>query len=336
MLALWVILGPGALAWDYKEHRLINTLALSILPSDFPVSGPAARERIAFLAGEPDRWRNTPDFPLRHANNPDHFFDTEFLKDLKLETNQLSPFRYLFVKQWVEAIAKNREVLDLDPAGEKDKDRTKWLMGFLPWSISEQYSRLKSSFSYLKAFEQFGNTEERANALENIQYTMGILGHFVGDAAEPLHTTRNFNGWVDANPDGFTSNHAFHVWIDGGFFAQHPPSQERLLKNLRPAALVAATSGSRVRTDRFEEALQFVLRQHAQVRPLYQLEKDGKLRRGKRKSPEGQQFLEGQLTQAAQFLADLWYTAWKEAPADKYLIGRLREQAETPSASGGE
>jgi len=48
-----------ALAWDYEGHRLVNQLALASLPADFPgfVRAPATAERIAFLAGEPDRWR---------------------------------------------------------------------------------------------------------------------------------------------------------------------------------------------------------------------------------------------------------------------------------------
>src|SRR5206468_10569902 len=68
-------LAPGVRGWDYEGHRLINQLALASLPTNFPafVFSPAARERIAFLAGEPDRWRNTPELPLKHFNGPDHF-----------------------------------------------------------------------------------------------------------------------------------------------------------------------------------------------------------------------------------------------------------------------
>src|SRR5258708_1610782 len=68
-------------AWDYEGHRLVNQLALSSLPPNFPafVRKPVAAERVAFLAGEPDRWRNTPDLPLKHFNEPDHYIDIEEL-----------------------------------------------------------------------------------------------------------------------------------------------------------------------------------------------------------------------------------------------------------------
>ncbi|HIG81145.1 MAG TPA: hypothetical protein EYQ62_05800, partial [Verrucomicrobiales bacterium] len=64
-------------AWDYERHRLINDLALTTLSKDFPafVRLPANRERILFLSGEPDRWRNNRDRALRHLNSLDHYFD---------------------------------------------------------------------------------------------------------------------------------------------------------------------------------------------------------------------------------------------------------------------
>src|SRR5436190_2249448 len=78
----------------------------------------------------------------------------------------------------------------IDP--EKNQDRTKQLVGFLPWTITEYYGKLKSGFSYLKVFEDGGTAEEVANARQNIIYIMGVMGHFVGDASQPLHTTKHY------------------------------------------------------------------------------------------------------------------------------------------------
>ena len=44
------------------------------------------KDRIAFLAGEPDRWRNTPDLPLKHVNGPDHYFDLEDIESARFDT----------------------------------------------------------------------------------------------------------------------------------------------------------------------------------------------------------------------------------------------------------
>jgi hypothetical protein len=130
--------GPAARAWDYEGHRLINQLALDSLPKEFPAfaSTPAARERIGFLAGEADRWRNTPDLSLRHVNGPDHFFDLELLAPYGLEASRVSPFRSEFTAQLALGRAANPGSFPpIDPL--KDADRTKTLIGFLPWTISE-------------------------------------------------------------------------------------------------------------------------------------------------------------------------------------------------------
>src|SRR5439155_8018692 len=88
-----------------------------------------------------------------------------------------------------------------------------------PWAIVEKYGKLKSGFSYLKAFEDYGGTpEEIANAQQNIIYIMGVMGHYVGDASQPLHTTIHHHGWVGENPHQYSTNRAFHSWIDGGYF----------------------------------------------------------------------------------------------------------------------
>ncbi len=88
-------------AWDYEGHRAVNQLALASLPTNFPafVRDPAAAERIAFLGGEMDRWRNTPDLPLKHYSFPDHYIDLEELANYGLKPEMLPVFRYDFVAQ---------------------------------------------------------------------------------------------------------------------------------------------------------------------------------------------------------------------------------------------
>src|SRR6266852_7133325 len=84
---------PSA-AWDYEGHRLVNQLALASLPDDYPafVKAPAAAERVAYLAGEADRWRNTPDLALKHVNGPDHYIDLEQLDQYGLKPEMLPLF----------------------------------------------------------------------------------------------------------------------------------------------------------------------------------------------------------------------------------------------------
>src|ERR1700722_14101056 len=118
-------------AWDYKGHRLVNQIALATLPADFPAFAltPAAKERIAFLAGEPDRWRNSTDPTLAHFNGPDHYLDIEQLDDYGIDVHNLTEFRYDFVAQLALARAAHPEKFPaIDP--DKNRDHTRQLVGF--------------------------------------------------------------------------------------------------------------------------------------------------------------------------------------------------------------
>ena len=146
-------------AWDYEGHHAVNELALASLPADFGgfEMTPALKNRIAFLAGEPDRWRNVSDLPLKHYNGPDHYFDLEDIALCGLTPETLPIMRYDFVADIANAREAHPEKFSaIDP--EKDADHTRELDGFLPWAITEYYEKLKSDFSTLKTFRQYGGT----------------------------------------------------------------------------------------------------------------------------------------------------------------------------------
>jgi len=307
-----------ACAWDYEGHRLVNQLALASLPTNFPafVKETAAAERIAFLAGEPDRWRNTTELTLKHFNNPDHYFDFEDLAPCGLKTEALTPFRYEFAGQ--VAVARAMHPTNFHPIDlSKDTERTKTLIGYLPWTIAEYYGKLKSAFSYLKAFEEGGTPEEIKNARDNIIYIMGCMGHFVGDGSQPLHTTIHYNGWVGENPGRYTTNRTFHSWIDGGFVARAGLKADVVMPKVRPARLLD--------TNVFSGVMKYLHAQHLLVVPLYELERDQKLS-AQKPSTEGVEFIHGQLLRAGLMLGDLWFTAWHYAPPDNFLRGQLAKR----------
>src|SRR4030095_1054395 len=113
-----ILLHPAARAWDYEGHRLVNLLALDSLPTNFPafVFAAPARERVAFLSGEPDRWRNSPDQPFKHFNGPDHYFDLDLLPLHRLDLAALSPFRYEFTAALAQArTARAADLPAFDP-----------------------------------------------------------------------------------------------------------------------------------------------------------------------------------------------------------------------------
>lgn len=317
-------------AWDYEGHRLVNLVALDQLPTNFPAwtRTPEARERIGFLGGEMDRWRNTPHYPLRHANNPDHYLDLEDLAPLDLAITNLPIFRYEFVAHMARTRLQHPDRFPPLPANDFDKTRA--LPGFLPWLIAESFARLKSSLSSLKVFEELGTPEEIANARANILYTMGVMGHAIGDATQPLHTTRSYNGWVGPNPNGYTTNRSFHAWIDGGYLRKVGVTEAEVKAAARPAKVLPLVPPGPQDDPAFRHACAFLAEQFAKVEPLYRMEKEGALSGTPPKGLEGRPILIQQLGLASSFLADLWLTAWDQAPVDQFLRSQLltrKEQA---------
>ena len=328
----------NAPAWDYEGHHVVNELALASLPTNFPsfARTPATRVRIAYLAGEADRWRNETSvkngtgLTLGHASGPDHYLDLEDLKLYGLTPEALPPLRYDFVADIVKARAAHPEKFPaIDPA--RDSDHTRELSGFLPWAITENYEKLQSGCSTLAALEKFGGTpEEIKNAKENIVYVMGVMGHYVGDASQPLHTTMYHHGWTtNDNPNHYTTSFKFHSWIDGDFFHKTGGINERkLARKIQPAEPVAAASDP---NGIFKTSVSFIVEANQLVEPLYKLDKDGKLSDKGDAGADGRAFLEAQLVKSGQLLGNLWLTAWQTAPADTFLERELQQRAPAPA-----
>lgn len=315
----------AARAWDYEGHRIVNQLALASLPGEYPkfVHALGNAERIASLSGEPDRWRNVPDLPLKHVNGLDHYCDLEFIPEAGLDWETVPSFRYDFVVQFAAGRKANpSNFLPIDQA--KNADHSREWPGFAPWAITEHFGKLRSAFSYLKVFEELGSPDDILNAQANIVYLMGVMGHYVGDCAQPLHTTKHHNGWVGANPKGYTTWPGLHSWVDGGIINKAGIGLAPLLPRIyvaRPIPLAAREGG---RDPMFSATVKYLQAQHAHMETIYQLEKDGKLGQGERPvADETRLFIEDRLLEGGQMLGAIWLTAFRSAVPDTYLRSAL-------------
>ena len=339
LVPLLLLAAPLLRAWDYEGHRIVNLLALASLPKEYPqfVHAVGHAERIAFLAGEPDRWRNVPDLPLKHANSLDHYCDLEYIPEAGLDWARVSSLRYEFAVQFAAGRkAHEKNFAPIDPA--KNSDRTREWPGFAPWAITEHYGKLRSAFSYLKVFEELGTPDEIMNAHANILYVMGVMAHYVGDCSQPLHTTKHHNGWVGDNPKGYTTWQGLHSWIDGGIIAKSTLRFPQLAPRVKPAQPIAVAARPDGRDPMFAAVVDYLHAQHKQMEVIYQLEKAGKLGQGEQGvvSDEARAFIEARLLEGGQMLGAIWLTAYRNAAPDTYLRSALiRRQTGAAPAPGG-
>lgn len=310
-------MASAARAWDAHGHRTITYLALDGLPADFPTWAREApgRHQVAYQSNEADRWRGSRMDCLAHENSPDHYVDVDLLAPFGLSLAQLPRLRYEYVRALVLAKHLHPEHAPQYDAAS-DRARTKEWPGFLPYAIVEHYAKLQSSFQTVRILEKLDDPARRpqlAQAQANCIYHMGVLSHFVGDAAQPLHTTKHFNGWAGANPNEYTTSNKFHAFIDGDVLDVHELTYATLREHMRYERRVEAR-------DPWDDALALIGRSFEQVEPLYRLDRDGELRQA-----PGKELIRTQLCDAAATLAAFYRAAWiSSAPDEKAIRDFLR------------
>jgi len=315
-----------AIAWDEEGHVIVTRLAFQALPTSMPawIRTPEVQARLEYLSAEPDRWRGANAVQLDHINKPDHYIDLEMLEPYGMTIDTMPQLRRQFTDALAEFRVKHPEVAK-DYKPESDSDYVYRVPGLLPYSIAELHAKVVSSWSTLKTFEANRSAvtdEMMAAARDNIVYNMGILSHFIGDGAQPLHLTIHHNGWVGDNPRGFGTSKRFHSYIDGGVLKRHEFDRDHLPGPARPPA--------KVRHDKcWGDVAAYLKAGHAQMVPLYELEKSGDLQKDK-----GKAFIRDRLVEGGSMLAGMWVCAWETPVNDTFLDRKLKGQLRGPRFGG--
>jgi len=158
---------PPANAWGFYGHKRINRMACYTLP---PELFPFFKRHIDFIsdhAVDPDRRRYAVTGEAeRHYIDIDHY-----------AKGGQDPFAAM-PRKWNDAVAKYSE------------DTLK-AYGIVPWHIDVMHGRLVNAFI-------------RGDVDRILRYAADI-GHYIGDAHVPLHTTENYNGQL-------TNQHGIHAF----------------------------------------------------------------------------------------------------------------------------
>ena len=287
---------PACFGWGADGHRMINRLAMSALPGDVPafLTTPAAIAAVEYYGPEPDRWRSPAEPELSAAQAPDHFIDLEYADVIQ----PLPRRRYEFL----EDLCKYRQAHPADAA-----DYTPERVGMQPWQTEEVWQRLKSGFrDYRELKAQHADTQPVEAA---ILFYAGWLGHYVGDGSQPLHVSRDYNGWVEkTNPHGYTTEHGIHSRFETDFVSavMRPAGVRPLIAPLHPVG------------DEWTDYLAYLHHTGSFVDQLYELDKEGGFTGTG--TPAGKQFAEQRLAAGASMLRDLVYAAWVKSaePVPEY------------------
>ncbi len=156
-----------ALAWGFYGHKRINRMASFTLP---PEMFPFYKRHIDFIsdhAVDPDRRRYAVEGEAQR-----HYIDIDHYAHAGEDVFDVMP------RKWDEAITKYSE-------------DTLQAYGIVPWHIEVMFARL------VRAFQRGDVDRILSNSAE--------IGHYIGDAHVPLHTTKNYNGQL-------TGQHGIHAF----------------------------------------------------------------------------------------------------------------------------
>ncbi len=262
----------SASAWWVKGHEAIAQAAVNGLSEEVPAFFRAGGKTIAHLSGDPDRWKNKDAKFLRAAEYPDHFIDLEHL-----EGNALPDDRFK------AAVLITR----LKQRPEKT--------GMLPYALMEHFDRLTCAFYDLR--------QEPANEAVRMKCLVyaGVLAHYTGDVAMPLHTTKDYDG--KTGPDGKMIQKGIHAKINA-FPEKFGFTPEEIGRDLNAKEI----------DDVWKHVIQTILESHKHVDRCYKLDELGVF---EKPTDESRTFIMERCRVAAQLTMDLYFTAWKRSATFK-------------------
>lgn len=281
----------SSFAWGEAGHRISAEAATFGLPADMPQFFYRAYPELIWLDPDPDRWRGAGP-SLDAENPPEHFLDYEYVATL-----DLPPERDRFIDLLYTSGTLRRYGITNSTAG------------FLPWRIAELTEQLTTEFRQWR----FSTPSDRRFLERDIIHVAGILGHYATDAANPDHTTINYNGWILPNPSGYPIDCEAHARFET-VYVSHVMTTADVVPRLAPPEL---------RGDYFQTALEFIRASNGQVETLYRIDRDGGFDIFRPVSPEAKAFTAERLAAGASLLRDLWWSAWRNS-AERTVRRRAR------------
>jgi hypothetical protein len=290
-LAALIACNVPAFAWENKGHEIVNHLGAKTSAGRVPafVSSAHGTFEITYLGPEPDRLKGAgrswdADF------DPGHYLDVEddgvIAGDVRLNALPVSAQAY-------------------DQALQ-DAGSNQYRQGYLPYSILDGWEQLREDFAYWRVDRGAWRAIDEQLILRDI----GMWGHFVGDACQPLHVTVHFNGWGKyPNPNGYTQSRKTHAMFEGEFVNRFVSEQRVAALMPRAGRLTASTILLSQRTV-LHEIERYLAQTAGTVPQLYTIEKAGGFASG---SPQAVQFTASRLATGAAELRDLTVWAWQDS-----------------------
>jgi len=266
-------------SWGFFGHIRINKMAVFTLPPEMIGFYKRYVDYVSENAVNPDKRRYAS-----KGEAPRHYIDIDHYGNDTLDPFEAVPMR------WQDAIAKYTE-------------DTLQAYGIVPWHINSMMYWLTDAF--------------KKQNVERILYLSADLGHYIGDAHVPLHTTKNYNGqltgqrgihgfWESRIPELTADDYDY--FVGRAAYIKSPLEDAWNTVKVSHAAVDSVLNFERILNDKFPSDQKYTYENRgASIMKQYSLDYtmaynemlDGMVERRMRK--------------AVISVGSMWYTAWVNA-----------------------
>lgn len=294
-LAACSLLSAGpAWAWGHQAHDAIDRAALAAIPDDGPVFLRDQADFIATSSTIPDEWRSQSEPFGKMEEDPNHGWFRETFAFMTV----IPRSRWEFVLALAD---ENRRVARIDPEAASHINVRE--AGVLAYAAMEQYDHLVSDMRLLRDARAAGKAKD-AHYLEQIcAYDTIRLAHYIGDGAQPLHVSVNHNGWLGANPAGYTTDPEVHARFETDLIKAMALTAEDVRHDM--------ASLGREKGDVFDLILTYLGQSGDRMERVYQLDQRGAFKDAT--SAPARALVHERVGAGASMLRDLICRAWDEA-----------------------
>lgn len=301
-------------AWGVRGHTLANLAAVERIPANGPAFLKIQKWYIGHLGTIPDTWRSVAEPYLRISEDANHSWYTEGFDFMPEPPRSRTEFILRVHDEYLKV-------------GKSDPSRAKLLniryTGLQAYSIIEGYERMKAgmrlyrlvsdrnpypfsdiSSLYRQISPLFQDAAQVKQMLANdVAFYMGWLGHYVADAAMPLHDSIHHDGWSGDNPKGYTRDPNIHGRFESQYVDLIGTAEADLLKYVAKEA--------RYLDDPWQATLDHSLDARNFVEDVYRLDLRGAF--ADKNDQEARELVYKRLAAGAALLRDLACTAWVES-----------------------
>jgi hypothetical protein len=283
---------------------------------------------IGHLGTIPDMWRGYSEPFLRISEDANHGWYTEQFDYIPNPPKSRTEFILAVHDQYLKIKAT-------DPKSAKLINIR--YTGLQAYSMMEGYERVKAG---MRLYRSVGAAQGRVNLAAmyaqvspdfkdpaqvqqmlatDIAFYMGWLGHYVADAAQPLHNSQHHDGWNGANSKGYTRNPQIHGRFESRYVDLIEVTAPEVVKYMRKDA--------RHLDDVWQAVLDHSLEARNSVEDVYRLDLRGAF--ANKEDAEARELVYKRLAAGASFLRDLVCTAWIESGKPMPPVG-LVDRMENP------